>query len=387
LLDKYLLVLLFIRAPHYYKTMKHNILKGILILNTTVCYSQTDSLNFPFYGFNAHYGYIIPHTKIVKPISGTNPYGFLFDLGQLHTSYNSWKIFNTYWTSGFQTGYFSFNNPEILGGSFIFTGFAEPILAFGKRYIFSVRGGVGLSYHTKFYNKNDNPQNLFFSTRISFPLYVSTRFKFKISPSLYLTLSGFYNHISNGGIKQPNYGMNFPTLSAGLEYYKNPLPLIKKKYIADNKIEEPGIYFLIGAISSYKVVDATEIFPEKGTISWGIYVRAVKKLRPFYSLNTGVELIADNAIKEVIRREETGIDHKRFAVTAGQDFHMGKVVFTQYLGFYVYAPYKARQSVYQKYELVYKINNNLIAGVFMKAHTSNAELMGITASWTIRTKH
>ncbi|MBP8959780.1 MAG: acyloxyacyl hydrolase [Bacteroidales bacterium] len=367
--------------------MKHNLIKGILILNATVCYSQADSLNFPYYGFNNHYGFIIPHTKIVKPISNTKPYGFIFDLGRLHTSYNSWKIFNTCWYSGLQTGYFSFNNPKVLGGAFILTGFAEPILASGKRYIFSVRGGVGLSYHTKFYDENDNPENQFFSTRISFPLYVSTRFKYKISPHLYLTLSGFYNHISNGGIKQPNYGMNFPTLAAGLEYYKNPLPLLKKKYFVDNKIKEPGIYFLAGSLLSYKVIDKTEMFPEKGCVSLGIYARGLKKLKTFYSLNAGVELIVDNAIKEVIRREQTGIDYKRFAVTAGQDFHMGKVIFTQYLGLYVYAPYKARHSVYQKYELVYKIDNNLVAGVFMKAHTSNAELMGITASWTIRPRH
>ncbi len=370
-----------------YRIMKYKILKGMLILNTTVCSSQNDSLNFPFYAFNAHYGCIIPHTEVVKPISGSKPYGFIFDIGQIHTSYTGWKIFNTCWNSGIQTGYFSFSNPEVLGGSFIFTGFAEPVLASGRRYIFSVRGGVGLSYHTKVYNENDNPENQFFSTHISFPLYVSTRFKLKISPSIYLTLSGFYNHISNGGIKQPNYGMNFPTLAGGLEYYKNPLPSLKKKYIVDNKVKESGIYFSAGTLLSYKVVDKTEIFPEKGSVSWGFSVRAVKKFKPFYSLNTGVELIADNAIREVIRRNQSGIDYKRFAVTAGQDFYMGKVIFTQYLGFYVYSPYKARQSVYQKYELVYSINKNLIAGVFLKAHTSNAELMGITASWLIKAKN
>ncbi|MGQ9621674.1 MAG: hypothetical protein ACUVTX_11960, partial [Bacteroidales bacterium] len=96
--------------------------------------------------------------------------------------------------------------------------------------------------------------------------------------------------------------------------------------------------------------------------------------------------IADNAIREEIRRNGSGLDHRRIAITAGQDFHMGKVIFTQYIGFYVYCPYKAKNTAYQKYELFYRFGRNLSAGFFMKAHTSNAELMGVQVSYLWNTK-
>ena len=38
-----------------------------------------------------------------------------------------------------------------------------------------------------------------------------------------LTASGNYNHISNGGLKQPNKGINYPTLALGLDYIPNPI--------------------------------------------------------------------------------------------------------------------------------------------------------------------
>jgi hypothetical protein len=32
-------------------------------------------------------------------------------------------------------------------------------------------------------------------------------------------MSAQYNHISNGGIKEPNKGLNYPTVAGGFHYY------------------------------------------------------------------------------------------------------------------------------------------------------------------------
>jgi len=342
-----------------------------------LCKAQSDSSIHLCTGFHAHYGFIIPHSEVIRPLSYSNPYGYLFDIGLLNKSDESWRVFNSWWMAGLQTGYFSFDNRDTLGGTFILTAFAEPVLAGNKKFILAVRGGGGISYHTRIYDEITNPANQFFCTRISFPVYVSLKIKYSVIPGGYLTLSGFYNHISNGGIKQPNYGMNFPTISLGIEYY-NPALTLDRIYTADTRLTDRKVHMMTGILTAYKVVDRTEIYPEKGTLSYGLYIRVLKMLRTCYSLNGGAEMIADNAIKEEIKRAGTGLDHKRVALTLGQDFYMGRIVFTQYLGAYVYSPYKARQMVYQKYELGYMFRNRLTAGFFLKAHTSDAELMGVT---------
>lgn len=344
------------------------------------CLAEQDTTRHRFAGVNIQYGFILPHSVVIEPVSHSNPYGVLFEIGSLSKSYNSWAVFNTFWTAGLQAGYYSFDNPDTLGGAIVLTGFAEPVLLSRKRFVMSVRAGGGVSYHTKIYDANANPANQFFCTRISFPIYVSLRFKYRISPNIYLTLSGFYNHISNGGVKQPNYGMNFPTVALGFDYYSPPLSQ-GPFYLTDTKVKGSGFFLMAGILSAYKVVDPTEVYPEKGTVSYGFYARGMKMLKTWYSVNAGAEMIADNAIKETIRREGSGLDYKRVAITVGQDFHFGKVIFTQYMGFYVYCPYKAKNTVYQKYELFYRFSRNISAGFFMKAHTSDAELMGVAFNY------
>jgi len=354
---------------------------AILFFVTIIfCKAESDTTRHIFLGMHGQYGFIIPHSVVIEPVSHSYPRGILFDIGFMNKSYNSWKVFNTFWTAGIQAGYYSFDNPDTLGGAYIFTVFAEPVLLSGNRFLISVRSGIGMSYHTKIYDELTNPLNQFFCTRISFPIYAALRFKYRIWPNVHLTLSGFYNHISNGGVKQPNYGMNYPVIALGLDYYSPPFSA-GRVYLADTKVKGPDFCIMTGILSAYKVVDRTEIYPEKGTISYGFYARGMKMLKTWYSVNIGAEMIADNAIREIVKREGSGLDHKRVAVTAGQDFHFGRVIFTQYLGFYVYCPYKARNTVYQKYELFYRFNQNISAGFFMKAHTHEAELIGLCVNF------
>jgi hypothetical protein len=350
----------------------------LLFLIPPVCFAVTDTLPYFHTGIQVHYGFILPHSTAIETVSHTKPFGFEISRNKLNTSFKSWKVFNAFWISGVQVRYFNFQDPKVLGGEFDVTLFAEPILSYGEKYLLSVRGGAGLSYHTKIYDPVDNPSNQFFCTRISFPLYLNVRYKYRISDNIYLSLSGCYNHISNGGFKQPNYGMNFPTLALGLEYFDRPIPVLKNTFSSDQKVTKPGIFLILQALSGYKVIDKTDIYPEKATFAYGFHARAAKQIKTYYSLNVGAEIIFDGYIKETVRRENSNVDFKRFALTAGQDFILGKVIFTQYLGFYIYSPYKAKNTVYQKYELAYIIHKNIMAGVYLKAHTSDAELMGFS---------
>ncbi|HPC98175.1 MAG TPA: acyloxyacyl hydrolase [Bacteroidales bacterium] len=347
--------------------------------STGSCTQKPDSIYYLF-GVYAHYGFIIPHSEAIRDVSGSNPYGIEFNLNILNTTQKSRSVFSGYWFSGLQAAWFSFNNPEILGGAFLLTGYAEPLIIRHEKFLFSVRGGGGISYHTKIYDETENPLNKFFCTGISFPIYVSSRLRFRLTPSLYVNITGTYNHISNGGIKQPNYGMNFPTISAGAEYMPVLLPSLAGKSEKDYGYRvKPWSVSLQGLIS-YKVVDKTETYPEKGTLATGIHFKLTRRTGYHYALSVGAEYINDRALEEIISRDGLNTDHKRVAFTAGQDLIFGKVSFSQHLGVYLYYPYRARDPVYQKYELSYKVSGGLSAGLFLKAHTYEAELLGATLS-------
>lgn len=350
----------------------------LIILSFPVSSQTSDSTNHYFIGIQSHYGFIIPHTEAIEPVSHTNPYGFEISMNNLKTSYESWSTFALYNISGVQFSYFNFQNPDILGSAYLLTVFTEPILKSGDKYIFSIKGGAGFSYHTRIYHDTDNQLNRFFSTRLSYPLYLSARFKYRISQKTFLTLSGTYNHISNGAQRIPNYGMNFPTVTVGLERFGREIPKLDDHYAPLPGKKESGRYLVLQALMGYKVVYGVD------TWSFGISTRYTWQLRTRYALNAGAELIVDRGVKKMIEIEGLDLDNKRVAITGGQDFLLGKAVFTQYLGVYVYSPYKAKHPVYQKYELSYKILPSLMAGVYLKAHTSDAELFGFSVNYLIK---
>ena len=354
-----------------------------LLLLHAVYLIKADTIPLRHNSFQIHYGFIIPHSESIRELSHTNPVGFEFNHGKFHTSFKDWKVFNDYWISGIGARYFNFNNPEALGSVFDASAFAGPLVSHGKNHMLIVIGGAGISYHSKIYDPVDNPLNQFFSTRISFPLYLSTRFKYRLGERTYITLSGCYNHISNGGFRQPNKGMNFPTLAVGIEQFNIPFPVLDHNYSSDKVDGKRNVSVILQVLSSLRMINGTADFIGKNCFIYGIHVRASKPLGSLYALNAGGEMIVDGYIRETISRENTDIDHKRFAFTLGQDFTFGKVLFVQYIGFYAYSPYKARNKIYQKYELAYKTNRRMMFGVFLKAHQHVAELMGLNVNYQL----
>lgn len=360
--------------------MKHFVLFISFILLSLDLFSQDQTEYHFLTSFQSHYGFIIPHTKAIEPVSHTKPYGFELTFSRLHTSYEKWKVFRHYNITGIQVAYFNFQNPEIVGNVYALSTFTEPFLITRKNFIFSVKAGAGFSYQTKIYDYTNDTLNKFFSTRISFPLYLSARLKYRVAPKTFFTLAGTYNHISNGAVKIPNFGINFPTVSLGIEHFQKPFPALENDYSATGEQKIKKSYILFQSLIGYKTV-----YGEFKT-ALGISARYTRQIRTFYALNGGLELILDGGVKKMISIEDRSADYKRLAVTAGQDFFLGKVSFTQYLGIYVYSPYKAKHPVYQKYELAYRVFPNLLAGVCLKAHTSDAELFGFTLNYILGKK-
>lgn len=356
---------------------------ALFLLIQSVALVIADTIPNKFTGFQMHYGFIIPHSESIRDVSHTRPYGFELSRSNFHTSYNDWLVFNGYWISGLEASYFNFQNPSVIGSVIAISAFAEPVLSYGNKYFLTVRFGGGLSYHNRIYDKDENPLNLFFSSRISFPLYVSARIKYSIGENTFITFSGTYNHISNGGYKQPNKGINFPTLALGLEHFQKTPPVLDNRYSSYPEIRKAETSVTMQVLTTVRMINEENEFPQKACFVYGLHTRISKPFGSIYSLNAGAEIIWDRYIRETLRRSFIDLDYTRFALTCGQNFRLGKVNFTQYFGFYLYSPNKARNSVYQKYELAYDISGKISLGVYLKAHAQVAESMGFVFNYRV----
>lgn len=308
-----------------------------------------------YYGVKSHYGFIIAHSPELKPISQTNPYGIQLEYSWLKTSDKAWKTCFCYGRSGFSFAYFNYNNPKILGNSYNLIYFVEPYFTYKGPLKFSLRGAIGITYLNKIFNEQTNPENLLFSTNLSFYLALSLHLNYHISDTYAINLSGNYHHISNGGQKQPNKGMNFPTFSIGVDKIINYTDLKKKP--KSLRSYTTAFRYYAGTFASLRSSDREA--EATNHLLLGLVGGLLKPISGINGVNAGVELWYDYSDREIARQR--GINDNAFSssITVGHHFAIGNFYFLQQFGFYLTRPKNIQQNwMYQRYSFWYSMGRS-----------------------------
>ena len=341
--------------------------------------SSTDSIKDPvIVGLRSHYGFIIPHSVYLRDVAHTKPRGFQFDISRLNTDVDSWMTCHCYARRGLTLSYINFAYPEVLGEAYSALFFVEPLIMDRNRMFLSFRAGLGFTYLTEVYHETTNPTNLFFSTPISFAIHLNLNFNYKINDNLNFVAGGFFNHISNANVRQPNKGMNYPTVTLGIDYIFNPKELEDRSEWQSIELYQKKKRTSFELISTIKTLkgNSEKGFEDKNCFVYGFssnYSRIVSK---FSALNIGAEWIVDGYVKEKVERENLNKDHRRASILMGHDLLLGDFEFTQQLGVYVYAPYET-ENVFQRYKIIYRINDYFYAGLSLKAYLNVADNLEI----------
>ncbi len=338
--------------------------------------TETDSTRTRQYvlGIRQHYGFIFRHSEALKNTTvRTYPWGLEADFSSLLTDKKSWSYCSCYPRAGFTFGYINFNSPELLGYALPLIGYIEPFLSYQNTFSMSIRFGIGLAYMSNPYDSVNNPDNLFYSTRISFPVILNAGLNYRLNQHWNLRLAGSFNHISNGGIKKPNKGINYPTLKLGIDYTINPYPLAKRNY-SDQELSRKKWRYMLALGGSAKPTNKGKEKRYPVYAFSGIVSRQVSNLS---GISAGIEFIDDQSLKKLLDNKNITKDHKRSAILIGHEMLIGRFIFSQRLGIYFYAPYEAYDPVYQRYGLTFNITNMFYAGVNLKAHRHIADLLDI----------
>jgi len=315
------------------------------------------------FGLEGQYGTIIPHAVDLRGISSSNPYGIQLSYSRLNASRESWEVCNCFYYLGLQLSVHDFGNPDILGQANTLSGFFEPILLSGKSWDFTLKNGMGFSYLTRIYDEETNPENLFFSSPLSFLIFLQPKLNYHVSDHLDLNVSVIYNHISNGGQRQPNRGINYPMVGIGLSYVidRQKLPhyepfheTYKWNYYVDifgtnrkTGVGDQRRYLLGGSAGAYY-----QIFTVSG-------------------LGGGVELYNDRSL---IGEDDNFFGGFIAAPYASHHFTFGRFNFSQRFAYYLQKPSGyTDHTFYQRYIIQYGLMKNLYLGVGLKVHGHVAE--------------
>lgn len=338
-----------------------------------------DSLQVPtVWNVQAHYGFIIPHSSELKPVSNTNPGGIQLDWSKLLLSRKAWDSCNCFSQLGLSASYINFGNPEQLGNAYSLVFFSEPYLTYKRSLSFSFRAGIGPTYLNRVYDEVSNPENTFYSARLSFLLLANFSISYRLSPRLSLQAVAYYNHISNGGWKLPNKGINFPTVGLGLHYRPQPVNFPSWPRNQSNKGKLKGYLRLFAAVPK---VSADSVNPTVRRLQLGLAAGGLYHFSQLNALNLGVELVRDGAKKEVRERKGEDYDFHSIGLMLGHNFVFGRFTFNQQMGWYAYRPYPSDQAqFYQRYELLYSLGQ-LRIGTGLKAHGDTAENLDMRLGW------
>ncbi len=224
----------------------------ILWLTGSALFAQHDTVSL-YRGVQAqlHYGFIFAHSEAVQNTAGAHPRGVELETIQQRVDSAVWNICRCYPIKGWSLSYFDFNN-SVLGRGLMGAYFLEPSYKIGKKGQFKFRGSVGLGYLTNPYHAQSNPSNMSYSTRLSGFLRLGVAVSYQVAPKWLLQMGAQYQHISNGGWKEPNKGINWPTASVGVTYFKSrfKLPVYKQPAYKSSQHKKP--YFEAGLLLAAK---------------------------------------------------------------------------------------------------------------------------------------
>lgn len=339
--------------------------------------NDTTQINYSI-GIKAHYGNILPHAKDLWKFGIYNPYGLQFDFGWFKDEEKSWDQCNCYAKVGLSFIWFNFGYPEVLGNSYNFIFYYEPLLSYKKKFYTSLKAGFGPSIMDNPYDEIKNPENEFFSATVSYILLLHFNFKYRISSQLAINASACYNHISNGGVKQPNRGINFPTFNLGFDYNFSQVIFSNNVHVEVKDFRKEKIRYNFAVFGTAKTIGSWEGYEQKNLPVYGIYGSANKRLSRMNGLIIGGEITSDGYVKERMKRLENDIDHRNVSFIIGHELLIGKIKFSQNLCFYLYNPYKSEDDLmYQRYTLQYQITDHLFTGFSLKAHRHVAHIFDI----------
>ncbi len=352
-----------------------------VLLTTGVFNSQAQ--NASSLGFSADYGFLFLHSQDVAPIGQ----GYPWSLG---AEYGYWLLNDGYYENcrcypklGLSLSYHNYDNPQVLGFGIPLYGFLEPWYRLKGPLFLNLRGGVGLAWASEPYHAETNPLNLSYSLPVSAFVMMGVGVGYAPNLRWKFNLQARYNHLSNGGFREPNKGLNYPTLNFTTEYALQPFDLATTQRAPFNPAESLKDFqftlFAAGKAGGQIGEGANE---ENITyLVSGAAARYSHQVSRSSALVVGTSFINNQAYARQIEKRGLNRNEDQVTLSAGHEFLLGKFRFAQLLGTYLYKDFHPTPGFFQRYTLDWQFLPNWQLGTGIKAHGHVGEFIDVRLSY------
>lgn len=356
--------------------IKSRCILALWLFSAAVTFGQNHSQNR--FGLKSYAGKIIAHAADVENTAGAVPVGIEAEFSRLIADTHALKICNCLPTLGFRLAYIDYNN-KVLGRGAHAAFFMHYNLLPGRGINPYIGGTAGLGYANNPFHEIKNPENQSYSLRVNGYLRVSTGVEVRLSPRSSLSAEIGFHHISNGGLSQPNRGINQPAVGAGYLFTPYPQEFSAKKLRSKKYREmkgETSMRVFIAGTGNAVDYGKKQRFPVFGAgIISGVNLNNLNRL------TLGLEWHYDGGHNQRIKELNLKGNAHRVAMPAGHEFILGKFIFSQQVGIYLYDSARYHDFFYHRWGLSYKHKSGVYIGVNLKAHRHVAEFTDIRVGW------
>ena len=332
-------------------------------------------------GLGIQHGFIFAHSRAVQNTKGANPTGIELIFGWQRNDTQTWNLCNCFPKKGLLLVFYDYD-VRLLGKSFGAAYFLEPVYKLGNKTFFSFRGVAGLAYLTNPFDSIHNPTNQSYSSAIGGYLLVGIGLSYLINKQWWMNTTINYQHISNGGLRQPNKGINWPTAGISVIYQRNPRPYYKAPRSKEKFWRDHSPRWDIGVFGIAKRGTDENGNSHRMPLIGGT-IQAGKQVGRINMLTLGAELYGDKSLSMQLKRDSIDASALRAGLLIGHEFLLGKFVFSQRLGVYIFNQTPYYDVIYHRWGIHYFMNKHLGIGMQLKAHRHVADFVDlrITYSW------
>ncbi len=327
-------------------------------------------------------GFIFAHSEAVQNTKGANPNSIEAKIAWQRTDSAVWNLCNCYPRKGITIAYYDFNTP-ILGSGFSATYFLEPVYKLSSKLSFSFRAAAGLVYMNNKFDSTKNPANQSYSTALSMHTLVGLGLWYKMNDNWSINASFNYQHTSNGGLKQPNKGVNFPTAGLLLSYQKQ-----KSNYYSGVRTRnkhwkgKPWRWDATVFGIARRSLNGTN----ERLLLLGLNTQAAKQVGRMNNITIGAEVYTDEQLRLHLKQDSISASPVKVGLMLGHEFILGKFLFTQHLGAYLFDQTPYYDAIYHRWGIRYRFNQNLGLGLSLKAHRHIAEFIDLRITYSFSGK-
>lgn len=191
------------------------------------------------------------------------------------------------------------------------------------------------------------------------------------------------NHQSNGNIKQPNKGINWPTAGLSISYQKNAgsydkgLRLTKKPLTHNSPRYDIGIFGIVKRALSENV-------NSRRLLLVGISFQASKQVGNINALTLGAEFFRDASLHTRLKQDSINASSVRAGVLVGHEFILGKFLISQRLGVYIFDQTPYYDQIYHRWGLYYRINRRFGTGLSLLVHRHIADFVDLKLTYSMQ---